>query len=343
MNNQPTTMQTIGNQLSKLPETFNTANIKESVSTGMNNVTDTINSVKENVSNTLNEFSSKSVVNASSDFLQSNSIIARFAFIILVLIGFMFLLNLGVMLIGYFTQPGNNPYIVQGTLNGNSAGIVSQDPKNSDSILIKRSDNQTSGIEYTWSVWLHINELPIDNKFNHIFNKGDRLNKDSNGVFMNNGPGLYLKKDSDNITGVLRVFMDTVVMKETNDTTYDENTYVDIKNIPLKKWFNVTIRVQNKVLDVYVNGTISNRLIFNSVPKQNYYDINLCQNGGFSGTMSNLRYFSYALSIFEINTIVLGGPNLKPGKITSNITNISDPTFSYLSSIWYIPNRNSSV
>jgi hypothetical protein len=94
MNNQPTTMQTIGNQLSKLPETFNTANIKESVSTGMNNVTDTINSVKENVSNTLNEFSSKSVVNASSDFLQSNSIIARFAFIILVLIGFMFLLYL---------------------------------------------------------------------------------------------------------------------------------------------------------------------------------------------------------------------------------------------------------
>jgi hypothetical protein len=93
-------------------------------------------------------------------------------------------------------------------------------------------------------------------------------------------------------------------------------------------------------MDVYVNGTISNRLVFENVPLQTYNDIQLCQNGGFKGQLSNLRYFSYSLNIFEITTIVLGGPNLKPGQLASNINNISDPTFSYISNMWYAPNRS---
>lgn len=342
--NQPSTIQSIKDQFEKLPETFNPANIKESVSSGVTNLTDTISTAKESVSNSLGQFSSENAVNAGNEFLQSNTIIAKFAFIILVIIGFMFLLNLGVTLIGYFTQPTNSPYIVQGTINGTDAGSISQDPRNSDSIMVKRSENQSKGLEFTWSVWLYIKELPTTTtEYKHIFNKGDKSSMNTNNVYLNNGPGMYLLKDSvDEKNGIVRVYMDTVTASNSSSESRDKNTYVDIKNIPLKKWFNVIIRVENKILDVYVNGTISNRLIFNNVPKQNYYDINVCQNGGFSGSLSNLRYFNYALTIFDINTLVLGGPNLKPGQIASNINNITDTTFSYLSSMWYTPNRNPS-
>jgi len=343
--NQPSTMQTIQDQIGKLPETFNTANMQESVSSGVTNLTDTISGVKQNVSESLGQFSSANAVNAGNEFLQSNSIIAKFAFIILVLIGFMFLLNLGTTLIGYFMQPTNSPYVVQGTINGTDAGSITQDPKNSDSITIKRSENQSKGLEFTWSVWLYIKELPTSTtEYKHIFNKGDKTGANTSNVFLNNGPGMYLMKDSlDPKNGIVRVYMDTVTATNSQVEIRDTNTYVDIKNIPLKKWFNVTIRVENKILDVYVNGTISNRLVFNNVPKQNYYDINVCQNGGFSGSLSNLRYFNYALTIFDINTLVLGGPNLKPGQIASNINNITDNTFSYLSGMWYTPNRNPSL
>lgn len=341
MNNIQAPSQTIARQIENinLPETLDPANIQQNFNQGISSVTNNIESVKETVGNTLNEFSSKNVIDASSDFLESNSIIAKFAFLILVLIVFMFLLNLGMMLIGYFTQPSNNPYLVKGTINGNESGIISQDPKNSNSIIIKRSNNQTKGIEFTWSVWLSISAVPNDYNYRHIFSKGD-LTKSVNGIYNINGPGMYLVKDENTPTKAnLRIVMDTVVSETPNANTFVENTYVDVKNIPLNKWVNVTFRVENKIMDVYVNGTISNRLVFNNVPLQNYNDVQLCNDGGFTGKMSNLRYFNYSLNIFEINTLVLGGPNLKPGQISANINNVSDPTFSYISNMWYTPNR----
>lgn len=348
--NQSSTLQTIKDQFQKLPETINVANIQNSVNTGVTNLTDNINTIKTNVSNSLNDFSSKTAMDAGNEFLQSNSIIAKFAFIILVLIGFMFLLNLGIRLIGYFIQPNSSPYLVSGTIYGTQAGVIKQNPKDTKSVLIKRSENQTKGIEFTWSTWLYIEGLPDDKtttaKYNHIFSKGDINDStlNSNGIYLNNAPGLYLKRDDTNKTrGILRVYMDTVVSSNSANDTRDTNTYVDVQNVPLKNWFNVIVRLENKILDVYVNGTISNRLVLNNVPKQNYYDVNVCQNGGFSGKLSNLRYFNYALTVFDINTIVLGGPNLKPGAFSSDGNNITEPTFSYLSTAWYSSNRNSGV
>ncbi len=341
MNNIQAPSQTIARQIENmnLPETLNPANIQQNFNEGLATVSNNIASVKETVGNTLNEFSSKNAMDASTEFLESNSMIAKFAFLILVLIVFMFILNLGMMLIGYFTQPSNNPYLVKGTINGNESGTISQDPKNTNSIIIKRSNNQTKGIELTWSVWLLISSIPNDDEYHHIFSKGDTT-KSANGIYNINGPGMYLVKDKEIATKAnIRIVMDTVVSETPDSNTFVPNTYVDVKNIPLNKWFNVTFRVENKVMDVYVNGTISNRLVFTNVPLQNYNDILLCQNSGFTGKMSNLRYFNYSLNIFEINTLVLGGPNLKPGQISANINNVSDPTFSYISSMWYTPNR----
>jgi hypothetical protein len=341
MNNVEAPSQTIARQLEniKLPETLNPANIQQNLSEGIQTVSSNIESVKQNIGNTLNEFSSKNVVDASTDFLESNSLIAKFAFLVLVLIVFMFLLNLGIMLIGYFTQPSNNPYIVKGTINGNEAATISQNPKTTDSIIIKRSNNESKGIELTWSMWLLISQIPKDANYQHIFSKGD-LTKNTAGIYTINGPGVYLVKDSsDPKKANLKIIMDTVVSETPGKSDLVPNTYVDVKNIPLNKWVNVTFRVENKIMDVYVNGTISNRLVFDNVPLQNYHDIQICKDGGFSGKISNLRYFSYSLNIFEINTLVLGGPDLKPGQISSNINKVSDPTFSYISNMWYIPNR----
>lgn len=342
MNNIQAPSQTIARQIEniKLPETLNPANIQENLNQGIATVTENIDSVKQNIGNTLNEFSSKDVVEASTDFLESNSIIAKFAFLVLIIIVFMFIFNLGIMLIGYFTQPSNNPYLVKGTLSGTESSTISQDPKNSNSIIIKRSNNESKGIELSWSIWLNITSVPVDDNFRHIFSKGDS-NKNSKGIYTINGPGLYLFRDPENNTKAnLKLIMDTVVNDTPSLDTIVPNTFVDIKNIPLKQWFNVTFRIENKIMDVYVNGTISNRLIFENVPLQNYNDVHICKNGGFTGQLSNLRYFNYSLNIFEINTLVLGGPELKPGQISSNINKVSDPTYSYISNMWYIPNRN---
>jgi hypothetical protein len=109
-------------------------------------------------------------------------------------------------------------------------------------------------------------------------------------------------------------------------------TVIDIKNIPFKKWFHVCIRLENKSLDVYINGIISKRHTMISVPKQNYNDINICQNGGFSGKLSNFRYYSYGLSSLQISTLMSGGPTPS----TSQAANLSSPNYSsFLSNSWF--------
>jgi hypothetical protein len=292
---------------------------------GNQQVNNTITSIKNTLNDTFNNFSAQP--EASSQYSFSNTIVAKFAFLILVIILFMFLINLGIMLIVYFTSPSNNPYVIKGMMDGTYGVIIPQDPKNNDSVKILRSNNQSTGIEFTWSVWLYINDLNTDyKKYQHIFNKGDNAYNDFGIANINNAPGLYLGPANN----VLHIIMNTVNGKDTNNI-------IDIKNVPIRKWFNVVIRLENTMLDVYINGTISSRLILEHVPKQNYNDIYVCQNGGFSGKLADLRYYSYSLNVFDINRIVNAGPNTSTNSLTDDQKSLSNG-FSYLSTKWFASN-----
>jgi hypothetical protein len=300
----------------------NIATVANNVGQGISTA---IDATKANVTNTLSDFSNKGVVNASNEYLTSNSIVAKFSFVILTILLFFFLLYLGISLIGYFTQPLHNPYIIYGTIDGNNSQTISQDPNQQNSAMVLRSNNKASGIEFSWSCWLFINNNNSDQKYQHIFNKGDSGFDKTGLTKVNNAPGLYINPSSGTSECSIKILIDTL---DTNSKTPS----IDIEGIPLKKWFNVVIRLKNTALDVYVNGMVAGRLLLPAVPKQNFNDVNTCNNGGFSGKLSNLRYYSHALSVFEINQIVAYGPNTSPSKIASAITN-TNPY--YLSSQWF--------
>jgi len=283
-----------------------------------------------------NQFNKNQYVNDTTEFLNSNSLVAKIAFLLLVLFVFIILLRLGITLLGYFFSPSNNTQLINGMVDAKQLIVIPQDPSSEGSVTINRSVNANEGIEFTWSVWIYINDLTYNSgQYRCVFYKGNDYarnpnnnNQDTQGLnFPNNAPGLYVAPNSNSL----------IIMMNTFNVINEE---IQIDNIPLNKWVNITFRIENKIMDVYVNGTISNRLVFENVPLQTYHDIQLCQNGGFKGQLSNLRYFSYSLNIFEINALVLGGPDLRPGQLASNINNISDSTFSYISNMWYAPNRS---
>lgn len=311
-------------------------NVADSGSAVANSISTNISSASEQVSNSLDSFGDASAVDASSSFLNSNTLIAKFAFLLFVLIAFVFLLNLGVMIIGYFTQPKGNPMLVSGTLNGASSLVVSQDPKKSDSVEILRSNNQSGGMEFTWSVWVYINDVKISEgaDYSVIFNKG-------NGTFysegpykgmstVTSGPGLYLDNKASQEGRV-----NMVVAMSTVSTTNARELMI-IKDVPLQKWFHCAIRLENTTLDAYVNGTITNRIIMQDVPAQNYEEVYICSNGGFNGNISNLQYFDSALSVFQINNIVVWGRNSKASSAGSSDDASGFPY--YLSNLWYNAN-----
>ena len=59
-----------------------------------------------------------------------------------------------------------------------------------------------------------------------------------------------------------------------------------------------------------MNGTIIKSHHLHGVPKQNYGDVYIAPNGGFSGYISNLWYYNYALGTSAITKLVSKGPNL---------------------------------
>jgi len=312
--------------MSNVAPSLNTEALANTANNTLNAVNETATNAYANVNNALSEFSSKTTLNASQSFLESNSIIAKFAFIILVLIVFMFAAQLGIVILGYMMKSTSAPYIVKGMLPGTTSMIVTQNPKDPNSITINRSNNESTGIEFTWSVWLEIdaNTTASPSKYRHIFNKGNKFYDPTSGIAtVNNGPGLYISAALGEVA--LRVVMDPTNVTDASNT--------DVSGIPIGKWFNAMIRLENKILDVYINGTIAARSVYSSVPVQNYDDILVCQNSGFAGALSDLRYFASALDINAINNIVMTGPTL-----TANVATLSNTSSNYsyyLSNLWY--------
>ena len=259
----------------------------------------------------------------TADFLNSDSPIAKVAFLLLVVIVFVFALRLGTQLLAWLLKPTGSPILINGLIDGDQYMVIEQDPANKKSIPILRSNNENEGIEFTWSVWLLINDYQADsNKYKHIFHKGnDSIERSSDGlVSPNNAPGLYIHPNKNALVVIMNTF-----------TTIKEE--VIINDLPLKKWFNITIRVQNNTLDIYVNGSIVNRHKLSGVPKQNYSKVYVNMNDGFKGNLSNLRYFNHAVGTNEIERIALDGPNLK--RTGPDVLSSTPP---YLGTRWYLEN-----
>ena len=244
-------------------------------------------------------FTSNKYVTGAKDFLESNGLVAKFAFLILAIMIFIAALRAGGALLAWIFRPSPSPILIDGMIDSRQMMIIGQDPAKKDSIPILRSVNDTDGLEFTWSVWLFIDDYTYkEGKYKHVFHKGND-NIGTDGVNQpNNAPGMYLDKDTNNLV----LFMNT--FDSTSET-------ITVKDIPIHKWVNVIVRVIQHQVDVYINGTLSKRHILAGVPKQNYGDVYASMNGGFSGYTSELRYFDTGIGTNHIQAIVDAGPNTK--------------------------------
>lgn len=251
------------------------------------------------------------------DFMNSSSLIARVSFILLVILVFIVVLQFSVGILSWFFGPNNSPHLLDGMVDAKQLIVIPQDPSQAQAKPIVRSVNGPNGIEFTWSVWVFIDDTP-SSKYRHIFSKGNTNIADTGLNFPNNAPGLYIMPN----TNALKVIMNT----------YNNiNEEVIVNDIPLNKWVNVIIKCRNTNLDIYINGTITKSLKLTSVPKQNYGDVNIALNGGFSGYISNLWYYDYSLGTAAIYNLVKAGPNTK--MVGSSAMNLKNPN--YLSLRWF--------
>ena len=271
--------------------------------------------------NTFNSFSTSSGTFGTKEFLESNSLVAKFAFLILIIFGFIILLRVGLSVISYFFKPSESPHLIDGMVDASQMIVFQQDPGSNGSKTIYRSNNATDGIEFTWSVWIFIDNLQTNSGiYKHVFSKGNSNLQENGLIYPNNAPGLYIAPNTNAL----------VVMMNTFNVINEE---IIIPDIPLNKWVNVIVRCQNTTLDVYINGTIARSVNLVGVPKQNYGDVYLGMNGGFAGNISNLWYYNYALGTSAIQKLASDGPNTKMISGTGYTNNDYN---NYLSVRWFL-------
>ena len=68
-----------------------------------------------------------------------------------------------------------------------------------------------------------------------------------------------------------------------------------IENIPIQKWFNVVVSLYGLTLDIYLDGKLVRTCVMPGVPQvNNAANINVTNNGGFSGWTTKFQFWSDA-------------------------------------------------
>jgi hypothetical protein len=255
---------------------------------------------------------------ATADFITANGIIAKIAFLIVVLILFVLALRLGIAVFSWIFSPSPTPHLIDGMIDSKQRLQFDQDPQSENYTPIVRS---TNGLGFTWSTWIYIDDYEyLRNQYKHIFSKGNEDLDNSGLVYPNNAPGVYLTPNENNLLIIMNSFQEI-------------NEEIIIPDIPLNKWVHIVVRCDGNIVDAYINGTIAQSIHLKSVPKQNYGNVYMSLNGGFSGNTSNLWYYNYPLGTAEILGLFKWGPNTNMAK--NNKTQKQNTYTDYLSLRWF--------
>jgi hypothetical protein len=217
-------------------------------------------------------------------------------------------------------------------VTGSNPKTFVQDPNNAGNKTLPYSENQLTGIEFSYSVFLYISDKTFGSDssdlagWKNVFYKGY-----TSGPFPLLGPGVFVGSDpTTQSAATLRVVMNTY------DNWYNP---IDVKQIPVNKWFHLALVLRKNTMEVYVNGNLANKKSFaGTLPYQNYQPLNFFSNrknapaqeftstettikrnipagdnlyvtGAATGYISNMVYFTYAMTYSEIQNAMNIGPS----------------------------------
>ena len=208
--------------------------------------------------------------------------------VLVIAVGVLTIFFIGYMIYSFATDLyesiNSEPYLIKGTKIGKNTMII-------PGAKIPPSIDQRYGAEFSYSMWIYINDWTYkQDEWKHILHKG------SNTAMPLQAPGIWLYPKENKMAINMNTFHS---VKES----------CDIGNLPINKWFHLTIVVIGSYIDVYINGRLKKRCRFKGVPKQNYGDVYINQWQGFDGFLSNVRYFNYALPFYRIEQLVRQGPS----------------------------------
>ena len=96
-----------------------------------------------------------------------------------------------------------------------------------------------------------------------------------------------------------------LILSKSKKNLSEDLSYDIIDSLPNQKWINLSINIENKYIDVFVDGKLYNAFyspnIIKFLPNTNMNII--CSNKGFYGYISKFRYFNSFINYKRVNTL----------------------------------------
>ena len=209
--------------------------------------------------------------------------------------------------------------------------IMSGDGTSVDNIILNKNIPGTNSANFMLSVWFYID------------NWGNNISKEKNILFMSNSPTAYtIQNLTTTLSGISKKEMltspPTPTPKNLNIALdkYENNLFIDIEclpdkavdtnkiyytrykipNIPVQKWNNLTISIDTRTLDVYLDGKLRNSFIMHGLYNNDINALNNIYlgeinstNAGFQGFITRVRFIGDSINPQDAYNIYKEGIN----------------------------------
>lgn len=229
---------------------------------------------------------SRSMANTASRVYQRARGMSTLEMVVLVII------LLVIILIIYFWAKSAN---TQSKRNSRNSPILVGAPRNAYGGQLGRRPqkvpNPTEGLAFSYSMWIYVAD------WNYNF-----------GSIKN----ILVKGNDDRFAPKLQFYPNTNALHaRINVHAADgsiQNEGCDIANFPLQKWVHLVYILNNRSVDIYLNGKLERSCVLTGVPVLNNSPVYICQSPSYWGQISKLQYFTKALYPHDVSRLYSEGP-----------------------------------
>jgi hypothetical protein len=204
-----------------------------------------------------------------------------------------------------------------GPKNGNSFPLITDNRSakvDPDKALKFTSDKLPllyEGGEFTFSTWIYISSwTPLQGQNKAILLLGGN-NFDTMRIYLGaRTPSLQVKFHTTGSENELQAAMrNSVFIPGSSSDLLNTSSACDLPEIPLQRWVNITISVNGKTVDVYMDGKLARSCVLPSYFKvDTQYNATLLSYGGFGGQIANTSFFDAALNPDAVYKMYMAGP-----------------------------------
>ena len=157
--------------------------------------------------------------------------------------------------------------------------------------------------EFTYSFWVYLREVKNVSDADVVNDPKPQLlfmrNKTSNQDFLNANPVVYIKNNTNTMKIALRT--GDGIASDTLDNIYKDNTnyeHFTIEYIPVKRWVNVMINVDNKRVTIFLDGEIVETEILQKNVKETLGDVYVGKDSNIitpNALISKIQFYNYSI------------------------------------------------